>query len=66
MKQRCAEDEAVRTYSEAFLNAICDITGQGRPQQQPHEGGQSDLIALRSSCAVFNQSLQLLSALDIG
>ncbi|CAL5228192.1 g11277 [Coccomyxa viridis] len=37
VKQRCAEDEAVRTYSEAFLNAICDITGQGRPQQQPHE-----------------------------
>ena len=40
VKQRCAEDEAVRTHSEAFLNAIYDITGQGRPQQQPDEGGQ--------------------------
>ena len=38
VKQRCAEDEAVRTHSEAFLNAIHNITGQGRPQQQPHEG----------------------------
>ncbi len=39
VKQLCAKFEAVRTYPEAFMNAIYDITGQGSPQQQPDKGG---------------------------
>lgn len=61
VKQLCAKFEAVRTYPEAFMNAIHDITGRSRPQQQPDEGRhlrtflRSQLPALYSLplCRVF-------------
>ena len=46
MKQKCAEDKAVRTKPEAFLNAIYSIKGQGRPQPAHTEGGHIALTCL--------------------
>ena len=47
VKQLCAKFEAVRTYPEAFMNAIHDVTGQNRPHQQPDQGRQLPFYLLQ-------------------
>ena len=47
LKQRCAEDKAVRTRSEVFLRKIYNIKGLGSPQQAHTEGVPHPFKSLR-------------------
>ena len=41
VKQRCPEDLAMRSDSEAFMRAIYSITGESRPRAASWEGGST-------------------------